>query len=66
MATESCWHFDLKPYCVPWSQEKKKEIEKLIINQVQYKYKADHGKGYNFWKGAFTLLWFQPTSPALA
>lgn len=66
MIAECCWHFDLKPCYVPWSQEKTKEIEKLKINQAQYKRKDDHGKGYNFLKGAFTLLWFQPTSPALA
>lgn len=58
MTTECCWHFDLKLYCVPWSQEKMKEIEKLMINQAQYKYKDDHGKEYSFWKGVLTLLDF--------
>lgn len=68
MTTECCWHFDLKLYCVPWSQEKMKEIEKLTINQAKYKYKDDHGKEYDFWKGVLThyLILTHFSSPSLA
>lgn len=67
MTTECYWHFDLKLYCVPWSQEKMKEIEKLMANQAQYKYKDDHGKSTVFEKVSLRyLISTHFSSPSLA